>query len=78
MMREFSIPALFHRQIMWAFMILALFECEIGRESYLPSILFFSSELRTRTHLRIVRLCCRLNQRHLFLTLFGFFSGFFK
>ena len=51
-MREFSIPALFHRQIMREFMILALFIYEAGRESYFLSIFL----LRTRTHPYIVRL----------------------
>ena len=45
---------------MWEFMILALFEYEIGRESYFPSIIF----LKTRTYLRIVRLCCYLDPLH--------------
>ena len=51
-MREFFIPALFHCQIMWEFMIFALFDYEIGRESYFPLIFL----LRTRTHPHIVRL----------------------
>ena len=33
-MQDFSITTLFHPQIMWKFMILVLFEYEIGRETY--------------------------------------------
>ena len=36
-MQEFWILALLYRQMVWEFMILALFEYEVGRESYLPS-----------------------------------------
>ena len=51
-MQEFSIPALFQRQIMREFVILALFRYEIGRQSYSPQ---FSSSEHAHIYVSFVR-----------------------